>query len=138
MQKRKLVSRVQTNQSKFPIKKHTIVVADDDPAILEAMKLMLEFYDFEVKTIADGMVVSKLLSFKPTLLLLDICMPGVDGREICKELKATASTKDIPVIMISANYDIADASRDSGADDYLAKPFEVQDLLKKINKYLLN
>jgi DNA-binding response OmpR family regulator len=119
-------------------KENTILIADDDPSILEAMKMMLEMYDFSVETIADGSILPKLSQVKPKLLFLDICMSGVDGRDVCKAMKASEATKDIPVIMISASCDMIRAARDSGADDYLAKPFEMQDLLSKVNKYLLN
>lgn len=115
-----------------------IVVADDDPAILDAMKMMLEFYHFHVETIADGVILPKLIALQPKLLLLDICMAGVDGRDICKSVKMTEATKDIPVVMISASGDLIKTVKSFGADDYLAKPFEMQDLLSKVNKYLLN
>jgi len=133
-----IVGSVQSQRTKLLNQKPTIVVADDDPSILDAMKTILELYNFQVETIADGMVMSKLVSLRPKLLLLDICMSGVDGRDICKTLKRTATTKDIPVIMISASYDVANCISESGADDFLAKPFELQDLLSKVNKYLLN
>jgi CheY-like chemotaxis protein len=119
-------------------KENTILIADDDPSILEAMKMMLEMYDFSVETVADGSILPKLTTLKPKLLLLDICMSGVDGRDVCKAMKASDATKDIPVVMISASCDMVSSAKESGADDYLAKPFEVQELLTKVNKYLLN
>lgn len=133
-----IIGKVQPNQTKFSDKKSTIVIADDDPAILEAMKLTLELYDFEVETVGDGNVIPKLVSLQPKLLLLDICMSGIDGREVCKTMKALDATKDIPVIMISASCDLKESMRYSGADDFLEKPFEIHDLLSKVNKYLLN
>lgn len=133
-----IIGSVQPNPIKFQAKKSTIVVADDDPAILEAMKLTLELYEFEVETIGDGIIIPKLVSLQPKLLLLDICMSGVDGREICKTLKVLEATKDIPVIMISASHNLMESVRYSGADDFLEKPFEIHDLLSKVNKYLLN
>jgi DNA-binding response OmpR family regulator len=119
-------------------KENTILIADDDPSILEAMKMMLEMYDFSVETIADGSILPKLSTLKPKLLFLDICMSGVDGRDVCKAMKASDATKNIPVVMISASCDMITSARESGADDYLAKPFEMQDLLSKVRKYLLN
>ena len=133
-----IVGSVQSQRTKLLNQKPTIVVADDDPSILDAMKTILELYNFQVETIADGMVMPKLVSLRPKLLLLDICMSGVDGRDICRTLKKSEKTKNIPVIMISANYDVANCVSESGADDFLAKPFELQDLLSKVNKYLLN
>lgn len=133
-----IVGTVQQKRTKLSRKENMIVIADDDPAILEAMKMILELYDFTVVTVEDGHVLPKLLNLKPKLLLLDICMSGVDGRDICKKIKAIDATKNIPVIMISASCDLIQTMKQSGADDYLAKPFEIQDLLSKVNKYLLN
>ncbi|HVA96711.1 MAG TPA: response regulator [Candidatus Acidoferrales bacterium] len=138
MKSENIIGTIQAQQSSIPMKKHTVVVADDDLAILDAMKLMLELYNFDVETIEDGRVMTKLVSIQPKLLLLDVCMSGVDGRDICRTVKATAATKDIPVILISASVDLANIVKDSGADDYLSKPFEMQDLISKVNKYLLN
>jgi DNA-binding response OmpR family regulator len=138
MKRLPIVGSVQSQRTKFSNHKPTIVVADDDPSILDAMKTILELYNFQVETIVDGMVMPKLVSLQPKLLLLDICMSGVDGRDICKTLKTTETTKNIPVIMISASYDLASCLSESGADDFIAKPFEMQELLSKVNKYLLN
>ena len=118
--------------------KPTIVVADDDPDILEAMKMMLELYDFNVETIADGVVVPKLKKWQPQLLFLDIRMSGADGRTICRKLKSEAETKDIPVVMISANANLQHSFKEAGANDYLAKPFDMDDLLHKIKKFVVN
>ncbi len=128
----------ETQQLQSAINKGTIVVADDDPAILDSLRMILEFNHFTVETIADGIVISKMKTLKPQLLLLDISMPGVDGRDICKKLKSIAATKHIPVIMISANMELEKSVRESGADDYLAKPFEMKDLISKVNKFLVN
>src|SRR6266576_2072524 len=131
MKNTNIVGTVQNRQTQLLQKKNTIVIVDDDLAILEAMKMILELYHFDVETIADGEVITRLASIQPKLLFLDICMSGVDGGDICKSLKTTEATKDIPVIMISASYNLLEVTQDSGADDYLAKPFELHDLLTK-------
>lgn len=118
--------------------KPTIVIVDDDPDILEAMKMMLELYDFKVETIADGIVFPKLKKLQPQLLFLDIRMSGVDGRTICRQLKSKAETKHIPVIMISANANLQRSFEEAGANDYLEKPFDMEDLLHKIKKFVIN
>jgi CheY-like chemotaxis protein len=110
-----------------PMKK--IMIADDDPAILDAMELLLVDEGYDVITASDGSSVKKLIEEKPNLLLLDIWMSGEDGREIAKLLKSQAITRDIPIVLISASKDIDKSARDSGADDFLAKPFEIEDLL---------
>lgn len=133
-----IIGSVQQQNNNLLTQKNTIVVVDDDPSILEAMKMILEFHNYNVITIGDGEILNKLALIHPKLLFLDICMSGVDGRDICKTLKAADATKDIPVVMISASCDLKEAIQGIGADDFLAKPFELQDLLSKVNKYLLN
>jgi CheY-like chemotaxis protein len=138
MRSQQIITTMQTHTSRLLTDQDTIVVADDDPAILDALKIMLELYNYHVETIQDGKVVSRLSSLRPKLLLLDICMSGVDGREICKKLKSREATKDIPVILISASCNMDEMIKDSGADDCLSKPFEMQQLLSKVKKYILN
>ena len=135
---KKAMQTQETQLLQNEMNKGTIVVADDDPAILDSLRMILELYHFTVETIADGIVVSKIKTLKPQLLLLDVSMPGVDGRDICRKLKSIAATKHIPVIMISANVGLEESMKESGADDYLAKPFEMNDLISKVNKHLVN
>ncbi len=113
-----------------------ILVADDDPAILDAVRMMLEYCDYEVCTSPDGMFVPKLKDQKPQLLLLDIWLSGTDGREVCRKLKSRKETRDIPIILISASSDVEKSSKEAGANDFLPKPFEMNDLLNKIEKYI--
>jgi len=115
--------------------KKKILVADDDTAILDVMTLMLEDVGYEVISTVDGQTVRKVLNELPDLVLLDIWMAGFDGREICKQLKRNKKTKHIPIIMISANKDTRDIAKEAGADDFVAKPFEMQELLAKVEKY---
>lgn len=113
-----------------------ILIADDDPAIVEATTLILEEFGYQVDSTVDGATIYKMETDYPDLLLLDIWMSGQDGREICKYLKKKELTKDIPIIMISASRDIAQSAKESGADDFLAKPFDIDALLDKIIKHI--
>ena len=115
--------------------KKKILVADDDPSIVDAIQLMLEMDGYDVFTTSDGEVMGQTLDHGPDVLLLDIWMSGYDGREICKLLKNDIRTKHIPVIMLSATRDIKASAKQAGADDYIAKPFEMADLLEKVKKY---
>jgi len=108
------------------------MIADDDPGIVDAIEMLLEFEGYEVSSTVDGSTVLDMKHDLPDLLLLDIWMSGEDGRDICKKLKQEPLTKNIPVIMISASRDIKESAMEAGADDFLAKPFEMDDLLKKI------
>ena len=116
----------------------TILVADDDPAIIDAICFMLEDEGYEVCCISDGNVAAKMAQKRPDLLLLDIWMSGKDGRDICKQLKQQDATKQIPIIIFSANRDCEEMARTAGADDFLCKPFEMDELLSKIAKYTQN
>jgi CheY-like chemotaxis protein len=113
-----------------------ILVADDDPAIVDAVKLVLEAEGYEVRTTVDGQTVQKVRDHLPDLILLDIWMSGVDGRDLAKHLRAQPDTRHIPIIMISANRDTETIAREAGANDFLAKPFDVDELLGKIESYL--
>src|SRR5690348_16241431 len=111
-----------------------IMIADDDPGIVDAIEMLLEFEGYQVTSTVDGADVLDLKDTLPDLLLLDIWMSGEDGRAICKKLKLQDATKNLPVIMISASRDIKESAMAAGADDFLAKPFEMNELLNKIKK----
>ena len=113
-----------------------IMIADDDPGIVDAICLMLEFEGYEVSCTVNGATVLDMKDEYPDALVLDIWMSGQDGRDICRQLKSEQLTKHIPVLMISASKDIRQSAMDSGADDFLAKPFEMDDLLGKLDELL--
>jgi CheY-like chemotaxis protein len=106
-----------------------ILVADDDPAIVDALQLMLEAEGYAVVTTVNGQTAHEVLTHMPDLVLLDIWMSGQDGREIARYLKGQEVTHHIPIVMISANRDTGDLASACGADGFLAKPFEMDDLL---------
>ena len=112
-----------------------IMIADDDPGILDALTIMLEDGGYEVETTTNGSTVQNMKEELPDLLLLDIWMSGWDGREACKYLKSQELTKHIPIIVVSANRDVEQIAREAGADDFLAKPFQMDDLLAIVAKY---
>ena len=113
-----------------------ILVVDDDEAILDAIKIILEDYKYDVALLSDGITVSKVTSFHPDLILLDVWLSGEDGRVICKKLKRNTNTKEIPIILISATQDLPRTAAASGADDYLEKPFQMAELLRKVKENL--
>jgi len=116
--------------------KKTIMIADNDPGIVDVLTLMLEDAGYEVETTDDGQTVKDIKEHLPDLILLDIWMAGFDGREICKYLKSQKLTKHIPLIMISANKDIEEIAKEAGADTFIAKPFEMNELLAMVDKYI--
>lgn len=113
-------------------------MADDDPGILDAIGMMLEMEGYEVSTTLNGNTVLNFDNELPDIYVLDIWMSGSDGRELCKKLKNEEKTKDIPVILISASNDLQRSAESAGADDFLAKPFEIDNLLSKIENCLQN
>ncbi len=117
-------------------RQRTILIADDDKAIVDAMKAILDHSGYEVLSVTDGTSVMQAVKAQPDLILLDIQMPGHDGLMVCKQLKRQASTKDIPVIIVSASLDIQSKAADCGADDHLAKPFEMEVLQEKVSNLL--
>ena len=120
----------------MPGKKKNILVADDDEEVLHVLDTMLTTAGYSVTTMIQGEQVLAIKKNLPHLILLDIWMAGIDGREICKHLKDQSSTKHIPVIFISANRDTEEIATYAGADDFIYKPFDMDDLLQKVAKYL--
>lgn len=113
-----------------------ILVIDDDESILDAVSLILQDEGYEVSSSIKGdEAVSLVHAFKPDVILLDVLMSGKDGREICMLLKRDASTRQIPIIMISAHPTAQADAKTSGADAFLAKPFDTDQLLKMISRY---
>ncbi|WP_342645695.1 response regulator transcription factor [Mucilaginibacter sp. CSA2-8R] len=110
-----------------------IMIADDDPGIVDAVEMILDFHGYTVSSTYNA---TDLLTIRPNqypdLLILDIWMPGCDGRDICRQLKMQDETRQIPILMISASKDISASALEAGADDFLAKPFDMQDLISKI------
>lgn len=119
-------------------KPRRITVADDDPGILDAVAMMLEMEGYIVNATLNGNTILTSQNELPDVYVLDIWMSGSDGRELCKKLKSEDRTKNIPVILISASNDLQYSAETAGADDFLAKPFEIDTLLSKIEKALLN
>ncbi len=109
-----------------------IMIADDDTGIIDAVVMMLEFEGYTVSSTVNGASVLELKNNYPDLLLLDVQMPGLDGREICRKLKQKEDTRNIPVILVSASTNLQKSAQDAGADDYLEKPFNMHDLLEKV------
>ena len=115
-----------------------ILVVDDNKDILQIVEIILKNYGFEVMVTPNGEeTFSKTDSFNPQLILMDVFLSeGMDGRVICKSLKSNPQTKNIPVIMFSAQTKMDDAFHVCLADDFIAKPFEVVDLITKIKYHL--
>jgi DNA-binding response OmpR family regulator len=114
-----------------------ILVVDDDIDILSVMEILLTMKGFEVEVTARGEnTFPKIETFKPDIILLDVLISGQDGRIICRKLKSNKETRHIPVIMFSAHPGAAATIAEYGADDFIAKPFDVRNLIQKVNHHL--
>jgi DNA-binding response OmpR family regulator len=117
-----------------------ITVVDDEPDILHLVSLHLKKAGFEVAGFADAFGFRKFLaaSRKPDLVLLDLMLPDADGMDICRVLKSDDETKDIPVIMLTAKSMETDkvTGLDSGADDYITKPFSPREMVARVKAVL--
>ncbi|HXL37892.1 MAG TPA: response regulator transcription factor [Ktedonobacteraceae bacterium] len=115
-----------------------ILVVDDDPDILDALRFMLEDSGYEVKTTEKGEYAENLHDTNgglPDVIILDVLLSGKDGRLICQKLKSQEETQRIPIIMISAHPNAKQSVSAVGADDFMAKPFDMDELLATIAKY---
>jgi DNA-binding response OmpR family regulator len=118
-------------------KKKKLLVVDDEEDILEFLKVILEEEGYIVITTDKDDYLEKLHDDSlPDLILLDLLLSGKDGREIVTHIKMQENTKHIPVIMFSAHPNAQAMTRNAGADDFVAKPFEIDQLLSKIAQHL--
>jgi two-component system, OmpR family, response regulator MprA len=116
--------------------KTRILVVDDDPEIVNFLRRGLIFEGYAVETAGDGAeALNKFRNIEPDLVILDIMMPGIDGIEVAKRLRQVGY---IPILMLTAKGTVNDkvAGLDSGADDYLIKPFDFDELLARIRALL--
>jgi two-component system response regulator MprA len=115
----------------------SILVVDDEPAVRQALHRALSFEGYDVKTAADGQsALDTLLTDPADAVLLDVAMPGIDGLEVCRRLRAAGDR--VPILMLTARHATADrvAGLDAGADDYLVKPFALEELLARLRALL--
>jgi len=116
--------------------KYKICIVDDDLPILDAITEMLQLADYKTLPISNGAIIEKIEKYRPDLILLDVLISGVDGRDLARQLKQSEDTKNIPIIMLSAHPAAEKSTKEAGADDFLAKPFDIDDLYKKIEQFL--
>lgn len=116
--------------------KQRILIVDDDNNIAELISLYLNKECFETMIVGDGdAALNAVKSFNPNLILLDIMLPGMDGYQVCREVRTTSTT---PIIMLSAKGEIFDKvlGLELGADDYMEKPFDSKELVARVKAVL--
>lgn len=115
-----------------------ILIADDNISILEILKLSLEQLGYQIKTVANKSdLFWTLRNFKPDLVILDVFLDKEDGREICKKLREKYNLGSIPIILFSSNKYALSNFKEYGADVSVEKPFELVELIKKIEKLMI-
>ena len=113
--------------------KQKILIVDDDANIAELIALYLTKECFDTRMVHDGeMALEVFDNYQPNLIILDLMLPGIDGYQVCREIRAKSNT---PIIMLSAKGEVFDKvlGLELGADDYIVKPFEFDELLARIN-----
>jgi len=116
-----------------------ILAVDDNKQNLEILRKTLTTAAYEIITANDGpTALSVIESAPPDLVLLDVMMPGMSGYEVCERIRANQATRLLPVVMLTALSDVADRIRgiETGADDFLSKPFNREELLTRVKSLL--
>ena len=114
-----------------------VLVIDDDLAVLEMIEAALSYENFEVKT--EGRtynILKSIKEFQPDVILIDFLLDGINGGELCHQIKCNPNWKDLPVIMISGFPKVVESLGDYGWDKFIAKPFNLSTLIETINSCL--
>jgi len=120
----------------MPMRKTTVLTADDDPQLLRLVARNLELEDYQVLVASDGQqALEQIEQHAPDLVLLDVMMPRMDGFTVCQRVRAFSA---VPIIIVTARGQDQDKVRglDLGADDYLTKPFSIEELLARVRAVL--
>jgi len=118
------------------VAKGRVLVVDDDPALAEMLGIVLRTEGFEPSFVADGdRALAAFRATKPDLVLLDLMLPGTDGIDVCRQIRAESGT---PIVMLTARGDTVDVvlGLESGADDYIVKPFKPKELVARMRARL--
>lgn len=116
--------------------KKTVLIIEDDPDILETIELILSGINIHVMSAPEALHTNEIYALSPDLIILDHWLHKKLGGDLCLALKTDPYTKKIPIIMMSADLNIANVARFSLADAYLAKPFDVNKLVNLTQKFL--
>jgi two-component system response regulator MprA len=121
----------------MPMTSPTVFLAEDDRAVRDALVRALRLEGYEVTAVNNGAeALEQLRDLQPDIVVLDVMMPFVDGFSVCRDLRARGST--VPVLMLTARTEVSDrvVGLDAGADDYLAKPFDLGELFARLRALL--
>lgn len=114
-----------------------ILVLDDDPDICIMIKMVLDYYGYDAMDAENEETATRIISSNHVdLLIMDMLLSGVDGTDICRRLKLDKQTSSIPILMFSAHPTAKETCLAAGADDFISKPFEMNDMMEKISFFL--
>ena len=117
----------------------SILIADDDPDILLLLSVYFERAGYDVAQARNGSEALQLATEQlPSIAMLDVTMPGLDGFEVTRALRENAATRSMPVILLTARAQATDVAQGmaAGADEYVKKPFEAADLIDRVERLL--
>ena len=113
-----------------------ILVVEDDPQVARLISLVLQRSGFDSQVVSDGeSALNRAISTKPAMIFADLTIKGMNGEALCSALKSRPDTQNIPYIVVSGDRDVAEKARQCGADDYMGKPFEFDDLMRLVTKH---
>lgn len=113
-----------------------ILVVEDDPQVARLIALVLERNGYTSEIVADGQTaMDRAQAAPPEIIFADLTIKGMGGEALCSALKSRPETRNIPYVVVSGDRDIAEKARLCGADDYMGKPFEFEDLVRLVRKY---
>jgi len=115
-----------------------ILVLDDSPAIVDSLELMMELEGLSVSKFYKGSDMLDALNVKekPHVILMDMWLSGEDGRDICRHIRGDEQLRDIPVVIMSASRGLGQSALDAGANDFIAKPFDMEDVIERLRVYI--
>ncbi len=116
-----------------------IMICDDDQGILDVLEMLLEPEGFEVaKEIDSTLLYDRVRTEKPDLLLLDLWMPILSGYDLIKKIRSDREVKNLPIIVLSASRNEKDIALETGANQFMAKPFDIEEIILLVNESLKN
>lgn len=116
-----------------------LLIVDNDENVLDVMKEVFEYEGFEVKTLRrTDDIFTDIAAYDPHVVMIDYILEGINGGELCHQIKHHDKTAHLPVIMVSAYSNVLNSLGHYGYDSFIAKPFDITELVAEVNKYCLN
>lgn len=116
-----------------------LLIVDNDENVLDVMKEVFEYEGFEVKTLPrTDDIFTDIVAYDPHVVMIDYILEGINGGELCHQIKHHDKTAHLPVIMVSAYSNVLNSLGHYGYDSFIAKPFDITELVAEVNKYCLN